>query len=100
MDEPIEDPTINEVAFRGLTVFDIIVYSTMLLFASYMIAKYLIYEKRHEITYLPAFYALTVALAILKLCQFITNYSSRMTGESHQVYIMNISSTISSQIYL
>jgi len=75
-----------------------IVFSTMLFFASYMIAKYLIFEKRHEIIYLPAFYALTVALAVLKLCQFITNY--RWTGESHQEYIMTIPSAIGSQIQL
>jgi len=72
MEEPIEDPTISEVAFKGLLIFDMVVFSTMLLFASYMIIKYLIIEKRHEITYLPAFYALTVALAFLKLSQFIT----------------------------
>jgi len=72
MDMPFEDPTIGETAFTGLEIFEMIVFSSMLCFASYMIAKYLIYEKRHEITYLPAFYALTVLLVVLRLCQFIT----------------------------
>ena len=75
-----------------------IVFSTMLCFASYMIAKYLIYEKRHEITYLPAFYALTVLLAVLRLCQIITNYT--MTGENNLLYIFNISSVIGYQVHL
>jgi len=43
MDEPIEDQTIRETAFDGLMIFDMIVFSTMLLFATYMITKYLIH---------------------------------------------------------
>ena len=96
----MDDPTIGETetAFKGLEIFDMIVYSTMLFFASYMIAKYLIFEKRHEITYLPAFYALTVALAVIRLCNFITEY--RESGETWQKHIIDISSIISCQINL
>ena len=45
-----------------------IFYSLVLSLASYMIVKYLILDKKHELSYLTAFYALTVLLAVSKLC--------------------------------
>jgi len=98
MDEPIDDPTLGETAFKGLMIFEMIVFTVMLFFASYMIAKYLIYGKRHEITYLSAFYVLTVLLAVSKLCMFITQY--RMTGETYQLIIVGSSSIIGTQTKL
>ena len=98
MDEPIEDPTIAENAFKGLMISEMIFYSATLLISSYMIVKYLILGKKYEITYLTAFYALTVLLVVSKLCNFITEY--RMTGEIYQLYIWYISSSIGSQTKL
>jgi len=51
-----------------LTIFDIVAYSYVLVFDTYMVVKYLIYEKKHELTYLVSFYSLTFALAIFKIC--------------------------------
>jgi len=58
-------------------------YSLVLVFAGYMIVKYFFYDNKHEITYLSAFYALTVLLAVAKLSNFITYY--RDTGECYQL---------------
>jgi len=98
MDEPNDDPTIGEKEVESLMIVDMVFYSLVLCFASYMIIKHLILDKRHEITYLPAFYSLTVLLAVLKLCQCITEYT--YSGETYQLYVWNISSCIGAQTKL
>ena len=98
MENPEEDPTIGETAFKALEISEMVFYSVVLVFAGYMIVKYFIYDDKHEITYLSAFYALTILLVVVKLCQFITYY--RMTGEAYQEYICNISTQIGAQTKL
>jgi len=66
MEDPAEDQTSG--AFKGLLIIDMTFYSLVLSFASYMIVKYLILDKKHELAYLTAFYTLTVLLAVAHLC--------------------------------
>jgi len=71
MEDPTEEPPTEDQpsgAFKGLIIVDMIFYSLVLSFASYMIVKFLILDKKHELTYLTAFYSLTVLLAVAHLC--------------------------------
>jgi len=95
MDDPADDRHLLKSLMTSLTIFDIVVYSFVLLFDVYMVVKYLIMEKKHELTYLVSFYSLTFALAIFKICMFITLL--RYTGDQvHQDYIGDLTVTISS----
>ena len=71
-------------------------YSFVLLLASYMIIKYLIIGKRYNIAYLSAFYSLTVALAISKLC-FFTVVFRYTKDEVYKDYILDISNGVCPQ---
>jgi len=97
MDDPADDRDLLETLVTLLAIFDIVVYSCVLLFDVYMVVKYLIMEKKHELTYLISFYSLTFALSISKICYFITVL--RYTGDQvHQNYIMDLSSEFGVQL--
>jgi len=78
MEDP-EDRNNKDRLSTALEIENILAYSFVLVFASYMIVQFLILKKRHDIYYLSAYYALTVALSISKLSFFIGELT--FTGE-------------------
>jgi len=95
MDDPTDDRHLLEKLMKSLVIFDLVAYSFVLLFDVYMVVKYLVMEKRHELTYLVSYYSLTFALALSKICMF-TVYL-RYTGDQvHQDYLYDLTVTISS----
>jgi len=68
MDDPADDRYLLKELMTWLTIFDIVAFSYILIFDIYMVVKYLIYGKKHEITYLVPFYSLTFALATFGIC--------------------------------
>jgi len=94
MDDPADDKHLLGKLMTTVVIFDIVAYSYVLLFDVYMVVKFLIYEKKHELTYLVSFYSLTFAHAISKICCFITLL--RYTGDQvHQDYIIDLSDATS-----
>jgi len=71
MEDPGNEKNTKDKLMTGLEIENILAYSFVLVFASYIIVQYLILKKKHDIYYLKAYYALTVALAISKLSFFI-----------------------------
>jgi len=98
MENPKEDPTLGETAFSWMLIFDMVFYSLVLLFAGYMIYKHLIMEKRYEISYLVAFYALTVVLTVSKISYFIVVYRTPET--TFQICLWDILAGIGSHTKL
>ena len=92
--EDLEEET-NGKFLTSLDIFNIVTYSFVLLFASYMIVKYLILEKK-DITYLVAYYSLTVALAISKICYFIIQLTNK-EGHLYMEYLNDLSSRVGPQ---
>jgi len=91
--DPIDEKNLKNKFQIALDIENIVAYSFVLLFAVYMIVKYLIIEKKHEITYLVLYYALTVSLAISKICLFIVALT--YTGEDiYQDCIADVSKKI------
>jgi len=77
MEDPANDR--SQTIFLWLAIFNIIAYSVLLILDGYMVIKYLVIEKKHELTYMIPYYALTFALALSKICMFIVIL--RYTGD-------------------
>jgi len=96
MEDPEENRNVKDKLMTSLRIENIVTYSVVLLLASYMIVKYLIIEKKYDIAYLTAYYALTVALALSKITFFIVLL--RYTGEHvYQDFIADISNSFGPQ---
>jgi len=97
MEDPEEERNVKDKLMTSLRIENIVTYSVVLLLASYMIFKFLIIEKKYDIAYLTAYYSLTVALAISKICMFIVGL--RYSGEHvYQDYMLDISMPVGPQI--
>jgi len=94
MEGPEDDKAISEKLMTWLDIFNIMSFSTLLLFNGYMVVNYLIKKKKYELTYLISFYSLTFALAISKICMFITLLRYREGEKVYQDYIWYISGEI------
>jgi len=79
MDDREDEKTLKDRLMTWLFIFNILQYSYLLIFDAYIVVKYIIKEKKHDITYLISFYSLTFALALSKICMCI--FLLRYTGE-------------------
>jgi len=96
MDDPADDKNTLKTFMAWVASFELASYSSLLIFAGYMIVKYLVLQKKHEITYLTTFYSLTVALAVSRICHFTMFF--RYSGEHvYQDYITDVAMVICPQ---
>jgi len=99
MEDPEDDRNILKKLLTWIASFELASFTLVLIFAGYIIVKYLVLQKKHEITYMTSFYSLTVALAISRVSFFIVFFS--YSGEHfYQDYMSDVLLTIGPQFKL